>query len=224
MNTDRSDLIRRAAVHAALAEPARLLIIDTLSLGDAAPSELGALLDMPTNLLAHHTGVLESAGLITRRRSDADRRRTYLSLKLDALPTTAEGPTPEARRVLFVCTANTARSQLAAAIWCRHSSIPATSAGTHPADQIDSGALEVARRHRLRLPRRKPRHLDEVIQDRDLIITVCDNAHEELAGADALHWSVPDPVPAGDPSDFDRTVTDLGVRIDRLAPRLSPAN
>lgn len=223
MNTDRSDVGRRVAVHAALADPARLLIIDTLTLGDAAPSELGAMLDMPTNLLAHHTGVLEAAGLITRRRSDADRRRTYLTLNADALPTAADGPSPEARRVLFICTANTARSQLAAAIWRRHSPIPATSAGTHPADQIDPGALEAAQRHRLRLPRRKPRHLDQVFQGDDLIITVCDNAHEELAGTDALHWSVPDPVPSGDPHDFDRTVADLSVRIDHLAPRLSPA-
>lgn len=224
MNIDRSHVARRAAVHAALADPARLLIIDTLSLGDAAPSELGALLDMPNNLLAHHTGVLEAVGLITRRRSDADRRRTYLTLNPDALPTTAEGPAPQARRVLFVCTANTARSQLAAAIWRRHSPIPATSAGTHPADQIDPGALAVAERHQLRLPGRKPRHLEEVHQDHDLIITVCDRAHEELAGADALHWSVPDPVPSGDPTDFDRTVADLAVRIDHLAPRLSPAH
>lgn len=224
MNTDRSGVAQRAAVHAALADPARLLIIDTLTSGDAAPSELGALLDMPTNLLAHHTRVLEAAGLITRRRSDADRRRTYLSLNADALPRPGDGPTAEARRVLFICTANTARSQLAAAIWRRSSAIPATSAGTHPADRIDPGALAAAQRHKLRLPRRKPRHLEQVLQDHDLIITVCDNAHEELGGTDALHWSVPDPVPSGDPDDFDRTVADLAVRIDHLAPRLSPAH
>src|SRR2546425_581480 len=49
-----SDLARRAAVHAALADPARLAITDTLLAGDASPSELAAMLAMPSNLLAHH--------------------------------------------------------------------------------------------------------------------------------------------------------------------------
>jgi Bacterial regulatory protein, arsR family. len=41
-------------VHAALADPARLQITDTLLAGDASPSELAAMLAMPSNLLAHH--------------------------------------------------------------------------------------------------------------------------------------------------------------------------
>jgi len=75
-----SELARRAAVHAALADPARLQIADTLLAGDASPSELTAMLAMPSNLLAHHLHVLEQAGIITRRRSEGDRRRTYLQL------------------------------------------------------------------------------------------------------------------------------------------------
>src|SRR5579859_7753259 len=68
------ELARRAAVHAALADPARLQITDTLLAGDASPSELAALLGLPSNLLAHHLHVLEQAGVITRR-SKGDRRR-----------------------------------------------------------------------------------------------------------------------------------------------------
>ena len=60
----------RAAVHAALADPARLHIIETLGAGDASPSDLAAMLAMPSNLLAHHLRVLEQAGLLARRRSD----------------------------------------------------------------------------------------------------------------------------------------------------------
>ena len=70
----------RAAVHAALADPARLQIVDTLGLGDASPSELAAMLAMPSNLLAHHLHALEQAGLVTRRRSEGDRRRSYVRL------------------------------------------------------------------------------------------------------------------------------------------------
>jgi protein-tyrosine-phosphatase/DNA-binding HxlR family transcriptional regulator len=217
-----SSLDRRAAVHAALADPARLAITDTLLAGDASPSELAGMLVMPSNLLAHHLHVLEHAGVITRRRSEGDRRRTYLRLIPGSLdPLTA----PSARiagRVLFVCTANSARSHLAAALWRRtSSSIPAASAGTHPGPAIDPGAIAAARRHRLPLPRLQPRHISEVQQDDDLVVTVCDLAREELSSQAAVHWSVPDPVPAGDPASFDATVADLSGRVGRLAPRLA---
>src|SRR5579872_1671158 len=112
-----SELARRAAVHAALADPARLLITDTLLAGDASPSELAALLDMPSNLLAHHLRVLEQAGIIARRRSAGDHRRSYLRLIPGTLESLAGPAARTAPRVLFVCTANSARSHLAAALW-----------------------------------------------------------------------------------------------------------
>ena len=67
------DLERRAAMHAALADPARLAITDTLADGDASPSELAAMLAMPSNLLAHHLRVLEDAGMVARRRGTKER-------------------------------------------------------------------------------------------------------------------------------------------------------
>jgi protein-tyrosine-phosphatase/DNA-binding HxlR family transcriptional regulator len=215
-----SELDRRAAVHAALADAARLRITDTLLEGDASPSELAAMLAMPSNLLAHHLHVLEQAGVITRRRSEGDRRRTYLRLVPGALDPLAAPPPRPARRVLFVCTANSARSHLAAALWRRASSVPAASAGTHPGPAIDPGAIAAAARHRLPLPRLRPRHISEIQQDDDLVVTVCDLAREELGQRAAVHWSVPDPVPAGDPAGYDTAVADLSLRVGRLAPRL----
>ena len=123
--------------------------------------------------------------------------------------------------MLFVCTANSARSHLAAALWRRASNVPAASAGTHPAAAIDPGAIAAAGRHHLPLRRLRPRHISEVRQDGDLVITVCDMAHEELGGPAAVHWSVPDPVPAGDPGSFDAALADLSHRVGRLAPRLA---
>src|SRR5262249_31463686 len=114
-----SELERRTSIHAALSDPARLRITDTLLAGDASPSELAAMLAMPSNLLAHHLHVLEQAGLVTRRRSEGDRRRTYLQLIPGALDALAPPPARAAVRVLFVCTANSARSHLAAALWRR---------------------------------------------------------------------------------------------------------
>jgi protein-tyrosine-phosphatase/DNA-binding HxlR family transcriptional regulator len=224
MNVEQiQDLTRRAAVHAALADPARLLITDTLADGDASPSELAGMLAMPSNLLAHHLRVLEEAGLVARHRSEGDRRRSYLRLIPGAPDTLATAPRRAARRVLFVCTANSARSHLAAALWRQASRVPAASAGTHPADAIDPGAIDAALRHQLPLPRRHPRHINGVREDGDLVITVCDMAHEELSELAALHWSVPDPVPAGDPGSFDTALDEMGRRVRQLAPRLVAA-
>jgi ArsR family transcriptional regulator, arsenate/arsenite/antimonite-responsive transcriptional repressor / arsenate reductase (thioredoxin) len=208
-------------MHAALADPARLQITDTLLTGDASPSELAAMLAMPSNLLAHHLNVLDQAGIITRSRSEGDRRRTYLQLVPGALDVLVPPTAREALRVLFVCTANSARSHLAAALWRQASAVPAVSAGTHPAAMIDPGAIAAAQRHHLPLPRLRPRHITDVRQQGDLVITVCDLAHEELAEAAAVHWSIPDPVPVGDPGSFDAALAQLADRVGRLAPRLA---
>ncbi len=219
-----ADLERRAAVHAALADPARLQLTDVLADGDASPSELAELLSIPSNLLAHHLRVLEEAGLVSRRRSDGDRRRTYLRLVPAALDCAARPCPRTARRVLFVCTANSARSHLAAALWNQASAVPAASAGTHPAAAIDPGAVAAAQRHGLPLPRLRPRHVSEVQLDGDLIVTVCDLAHEELGALAAVHWSVPDPGPAGDPGSFDCALAELSRRVGLFAPRFADAS
>ena len=211
-------------MHAALADPARLRITDALADGDASPSELAAMVSMPSNLLAHHLRVLEGAGLVTRHRSEGDRRRTYLRLVPGALDVLAGPPRRAATRVLFVCTANSARSHLAAALWRRASAIPVASAGTHPADAIDPGAIAAAQRHGLPLPRLRPRHISDIRHDGDFVITVCDMAHEELGGLAAVHWSVRDPVPDGDPAGFDAALAELAAWVGRLAPRLSAAS
>jgi protein-tyrosine-phosphatase/DNA-binding HxlR family transcriptional regulator len=224
MNDEREpSLTERAAVHAALGDPARLRIVDLLLLSDASPSELGEELDIPSNLLAHHLRVLQDAGVVLRRRSEGDRRRTYLRLATRALD--PPDPVPDApRRLLFVCTANSARSHLAAALWHRASRIPSASAGTHPADRIEPRAVEVAGRHQLPVPRTRPRHLDDVIADGDLVVTVCDLAHEELGRLPQLHWSVPDPVPSGTTAAFELAYDDLADRVADLASRLPSAS
>ena len=224
-------LARRAAVHAALGDPARLAAVDLLRLGDLAPSEIGTVLGLSSNLLAHHLRVLEDAGVAVRRRSQGDGRRTYVSLVpggLDGVAAPAVAPASDllrgADRLVFVCTANSARSQLATALSRRALTVPVASAGTHPAAAVAPGARAAARRHRLRLTDATPRHLDDVVRDGDLLITVCDSAHEELGGRDAVHWAVPDPVPAGDAAAFDDTVADLTRRLTILARTLTPAS
>jgi ArsR family transcriptional regulator, arsenate/arsenite/antimonite-responsive transcriptional repressor / arsenate reductase (thioredoxin) len=233
-------LMRRAAVHAALGDPGRLAIVDALLLGEASPTELQQLLDMPSNLLAHHVRTLEKVGVLTRHRSEADRRRTYLALAPGAFDTLRPVRVRDAVRVVFVCTHNSARSQLAVALWNDTSAVPATSAGTHPAATVHPGAIAAAQRHHVPLTPVPPRHVDDVLQPAgdghdaaaDLVITVCDAAHEELAtranATDAaqggLHWSIPDPARTGEDAAFDRVVSDLTDRISRIAPAVRPAH
>ncbi|MBM0123540.1 arsenate reductase/protein-tyrosine-phosphatase family protein [Pimelobacter simplex] len=228
MNTERSFSVeRRVEVHAALADATRLRVVDLLAIGDAASSELSALLDVSSNLLAHHLKVLEGAGVVERHRSEGDGRRSYWRL-VPGVPGTSAGSSIAAPgRVVFVCTANTARSHLAAALWRQASAIPATSAGTHPAARIAPGARAVARRHDLDLPDVPPQHLDDIAPAGDcddLVITVCDLAHEELGAAARVHWSVPDPVAAGTRAAFDRAYDELAGRVRLLAPRLDRAS
>ncbi len=224
MNVERVALTERARIHAALGDPARLAIVDSLVSGDAAPGELGAALAMPTNLIAHHLKVLESAGLVERTRSEGDGRRTYVRLRTEALAAILT-PTPMmADRVVFVCTHNSARSQLAAAIWGRRSHVPAVSAGTEPAQRVHPRARTTARRHGLGARTWRTAHVDDVARDHDLLIAVCDNAHEHLPAGTRprLHWSVPDPVPVDTDAAFEATYADLADRIERLAPTLAP--
>ena len=221
MDTDRISLEARAQVHAALGEPARLAIVDTLVLGDASPGEIAQALNLPTNLVAHHLKVLQDAGLVVRDRSEGDRRRTYVRLVPQALLAIASpgvGPVP---RVVFVCTHNSARSQLAAALWARNSRIPAASAGTTPAARVHPRAVKVAKRHGLRLEPTGTSHVSDVVRDDDLIVAVCDNAHENLGTAGRrLHWSVPDPAPSDTDAAFESAYADIAARIARLAPIL----
>jgi protein-tyrosine-phosphatase len=207
-------------VHAALGDPARLAIVDALTLGDASPGEIGADLGMPTNLVAHHLKVLREAGLIVRTRSEGDRRRTYLRLEPQALASLTPPHLQGAERVVFVCTHNSARSQLAAALWRDRIGGQVASAGTEPAPRVHPRAVKVAHRHGLTLDATGTAHVADVVHDGDLVIAVCDNAHEDMSGParPRLHWSVPDPVRADTDEAFEAAFTDLAVRIDRIAP------
>ena len=241
-------IVPRARMHAALGEPVRLAIVDQLALGDASPGELAAAAHLPTNLLAHHLRVLEQAGLIRRRRSEGDRRRWYVQLRFDdveaarllvAAVSAVAGPVP---RVVFVCTHNSARSQLAAAYWAGISRLPVAAAGTRPAPRVHPRAIEVGRRHGLRLGRARTRHVDDTVQQGDLVIAVCDQAHEELtaahrpdprdppdgegllAGRSWLHWAVADPARIDTDEAFETTCRELANRVGRLAAALADAD
>ena len=199
--------------------------MDLLGLGDASPGELAKAVGVGSNLLAHHLKVLEQASVIRRVRSAGDRRRSYVQLCLDDPVVTAAARagartavSVRAPRVVFVCTANSARSQLAAASWNAISPVPAASAGTHPAARLHPRAVAAGRRHGLRLGRVKPAAIGHVLREDDLVVAVCDNVHEELdQGLPRLHWSIPDPAQADSDEAFESAYADIARRVQRLA-------
>ncbi|GAA2992186.1 helix-turn-helix domain-containing protein [Actinokineospora diospyrosa] len=195
-----------------------MAIVDRLLLGDASPGEVGRELGLPSNLLTHHVKLLDQAGLIERSRSEGDARRTYLRLRPAALAGLVPSGVRQARRVVFVCTRNSARSQLAAALWAKRSSLPSASAGTRPAEEVHPLAVAAAKAHGLSLTRARTHHVDDIVQPDDLVVAVCDNAHEELPPTDRLHWSVHDPAAVNTPEAFDTAYQDLADRVERLAP------
>jgi ArsR family transcriptional regulator, arsenate/arsenite/antimonite-responsive transcriptional repressor / arsenate reductase (thioredoxin) len=216
----------RASRYAALGDPYRLAVMDELAVSDRAPSELGVRLGLPSNLLAHHLGVLERVGLIERLVSDGDRRRRYLRLTPAGLSITGGLEPIPARNVVFVCTANSARSQLAAVLWNRVHPVPAVSAGTDPAARVHPKAVVAGTHAGVDLAAAAPRSLDELDVTPDLVITVCDRAHETLAPAGwrELHWSLPDPARDGRRAAFEATVQRLCDRIERVAPMVQPSH
>lgn len=213
----------RAARHAALGEPVRLAIVDELAASDRTPVELRQLFGIESNLLAHHLDVLDAAGLIERTRSSGDGRRRYVHLLRPALADLTVGTAVLSGAALFVCTRNSARSQLAAALWQALVGADAESAGTHPADAVHPGAVAAGERAGLDLTTATTRTLDDV-EAPALVVTVCDRAHEELPGHPGwLHWSVPDPVSVGTVAAFDATVAELTDRITAVAQTSSAA-
>jgi ArsR family transcriptional regulator, arsenate/arsenite/antimonite-responsive transcriptional repressor / arsenate reductase (thioredoxin) len=108
-------------------------------------------------------------------------------------------------------------------LWNRKSAVRAESAGTHPSNQVHPLAVAVAARHGIDLADAVPRSLDQVTLSPDLVVTVCDRAHEELGPTEELriHWSVPDPAESGTWEAFEAALQMLNQRINLLSTRVS---
>jgi protein-tyrosine-phosphatase/DNA-binding HxlR family transcriptional regulator len=219
---DIDGIERRAIVHRALGDEHRLAIIDLLWRGDCTPAELQDALGLRSNLLAFHLNTLKEAGLIARHPSQGDGRRRYVTLTPAAIPHVDRVAPLVVDCVLFVCTRNAARSQLAAALWRHRTGRDAVSAGTQPADRVHPTAVAVAAYHGLDLTAARPAHVADVDVRPDLTVSVCDRAHETGPTIDVphRHWSIPDPV-GGDRSAFEHAFELIAERVDRLAAETS---
>lgn len=213
------NLTARARSHAALGDERRLRIVDQLGNGDRTFTELAELVDMPTNLLAHHLDVLDESGLIERRVSEGDHRRRYVTLLWDRLPISPSGLATPETSLAFICTHNSARSQFAAAMWRETAGGAPISAGTHPSERVHPKAVRVAAEFGVDIGDQVPTGYDTLPRDIELVISVCDRARE--AGVPdsgmTLHWAVPDPVEVGTLTAFRSSFDEIARRVARLA-------
>lgn len=210
-------------MHAALGDPHRLAIVEQLTISDRSPSELARMLSIDSNLLAHHLAVLQDVELLERVASQGDHRRRYVRLVASALSDMNFDERRRPERLVFVCTENVARSQLASALWNQFGlSVRSSSGGTHPGKCIHPETLKAAKRRGLDLRDSRPRPVPATTRD-DLVVTVCDKAHEWLSSrgeARHVHWSVADPVARNDPGAFDAAADCLAERIESLVVAL----
>jgi protein-tyrosine-phosphatase/DNA-binding transcriptional ArsR family regulator len=241
-----------------VADPQRWRVLSELARSDRRVGELTELVGKPQNLVSYHVGQLRDAGLINARQSAADRRDTYYQVDLarcgellaDAGRTLHPGlrlalvPAPPALerrrsrggrpRVLFLCTGNSARSQIAAALLEQRSNhtIEARSAGSHP-KPLHPNAVRVLAERGIDIAGRTSTHFDRFARTRfDRVITLCDKVKEicpEFPGRPlTAHWSIPDPASTADDADasypaFVRTADGIDRRLGFLIAELQPS-
>jgi ArsR family transcriptional regulator, arsenate/arsenite/antimonite-responsive transcriptional repressor / arsenate reductase (thioredoxin) len=208
----------------ALRDPLRWQLMGELGRSDRRVGELVHLVGKPQNLVSYHLAELRQAGIVTARRSSADGRDVYYRADLfrcrDLLgeaglslhPGLSLGPTqPDAAvprrarpRLLFLCTGNSARSQIAEALVEHRSAgtVEARSAGSHP-KPLHANAVRVMAERGVDIAGRRTKSLTRFARSRfDRVITLCDKVREicpEFLGAPiAAHWSIADPAAAGD--------------------------
>ncbi|MFQ5808887.1 MAG: arsenate reductase ArsC [Armatimonadota bacterium] len=136
--------------------------------------------------------------------------------------------TPKPVRVLFLCTGNSARSQMAEGILrlLGGDRVEAFSAGTDPVDEVHPLAIATMAERRIDISHHRPKPLSEFEGQRfDLLISVCDGAREACPvyeGAERrLHWPLADPAAATGAEQhrlgaFRRAADELGQHIGEL--------
>lgn len=236
-----------------VAHPLRWRLLQELSRSDRAVRELTEHLREPQNLVSYHLRRLRDGGLVSARRSAADGRDSFYAIDLTRCeqqlqmtggalhPALRLAPAPlppravkaaRRRRVLFLCTGNSARSQIAEAL-LEHTSadtVEVASAGSHP-KPLHPNAVRVMRSRGIDISGNRTKHLDELASQRfDMVVTLCDRVREVCPGFPAqpelVHWSMTDPAReaatdrASYPA-FERTAAELETRIRFLLPLLA---
>ncbi|HEY0649365.1 ArsR family transcriptional regulator [Phenylobacterium sp.] len=224
--------------------PLRWRLLSELARSDRLVQELAGLVGEAQNLVSYHLGKLRDGRLVNARRSSADRRDTYYGLdlvRIGALLSVAGGAlhpglrlAPPQRddalvgaKVLFLCTGNSARSQMAEALARALSggAIEAVSAGSHPKALHPNAVRVMAEDYGLDIAGQASKSLDLFEGERfDWVISLCDRVREVCPEfpdrPEVVHWSIPNPA-TGEPDDvtyplFRDTAAELSTRIGFL--------
>ncbi|MGH3178307.1 MAG: ArsR family transcriptional regulator [Streptosporangiaceae bacterium] len=223
--------------------PLRWRLLTELARTDRQVRELTGLLGQPQSLVSYHLGQLRAGGLVSARRSSADGRDSYYRIELARCrerlaetglalhPGLGTGPAPAlfkgAVRVLFLCTGNSGRSQIAEALLAQLAGggVEAASGGSRP-KPLHPEAVRVMREHGIDISGHRSKHLDEFAGQRfGYVITLCDRVREvcpEFPGHPQLiHWSIADPAAEADAhAAFGRVAAELRTRIGFLLARI----
>lgn len=240
------------AVLELLGHPIRWGLVRALAFTDLRVGELVTQVGQRQNLVSYHLRQLRQGQLVAERRSSADARDVYYTLDLARvaaqLDLSARSLHPALRvvfdedlvgpalggpsRVLFVCTGNSARSQIAEAVLreMSHGAVDVQSAGPRPAG-VHPLALRVLDSLGLSTNVLRSKAVEAVIGiPFDHVVTLCDVAREacpELPGEPSrIHWSLPDPAQMEGSETrrleaFQQTATELGIRIRFALPMLA---
>jgi protein-tyrosine-phosphatase len=232
-----------------LGHPVRWRLLTELAESDRRVRELVGLVGQPQNLVSYHLARMRAHQLVSMRRSAADGRDSYYSLDLArcaGLLAAAGGAihpalrlAPPSRpagaggaRVLFLCTGNSARSQMAEALLHQLAAgtAEACSAGSHP-KPLHRNAVRVMRERGIDLEGARPKPISELARRRfDYVITLCDRVREVCPEFPEhprrMHWSMPDPGAGGGSARetypaFRRTAAELETRIGFLLHRIA---
>ncbi|GAB3408752.1 arsenate reductase/protein-tyrosine-phosphatase family protein [Flindersiella endophytica] len=222
------------------AHPLRWQLLTALAQSDHRVRELVERTGEPQNLVSYHLGLLRRGGLVTSRRSSFDGRDSYYRLDLEAcaralsdaggalhpalrLETVAKSQRQQRlrrpARVLFLCTGNSSRSPMAAALLRHHTGerVEAFSAGSHP-KPLNPRAGKALSTYGIDLAGHRPLQLSTFADRKlDYVISLCDKVREVLPPFTRdpllMHWSIPNPDDAGDDATFRGTAAELDTRI-----------
>jgi protein-tyrosine-phosphatase/DNA-binding transcriptional ArsR family regulator len=197
--------------------PVRWRMLVELAQSDRQVRELTRVLGRPQGLVSYHLARLRAGGLVSARKSSFDGRAVYYRVHLDqcgellaatgaalhpGLPApTRARPVGRGRRanVLFVCTGNGARSQIAESLLRSRAgdSVEVVSAGSHP-KPVHPNAIRVLAELGIDISGSRSKSIDEFRGRRfDYVITLCDKIREicpEFPGEGrTMHWSIEDP-------------------------------
>lgn len=202
-----------------LADELRWKLLAALSRSDFNVQELMARVGARQNLVSYHLQKLKGENLVRESRSIADGREIYYSINLDELQQrlftlgeqlhpalnpketdmTDHTATAAPKRVLFLCTHNSARSQMAEGILRAKGGdrVEVFSAGTEPS-KVNPFAIQALEQMGIDISGHTSKNVQNFVnEDFDYVITVCDRAKEScpiFPGApEQIHWSFPDP-------------------------------